>query len=276
MILTADNYYSEQANYEYMSVSQYKDFAGTYGKVGCEECAMAKLKGEWSDFKSTALLVGSYVDSYFEGSLPRFLNENPGVFTKSSVKNNPDNPEKWELMSPYRQADMIISRIKDDDYFMQCMSGEKQVIMTGDLFGIPWKIKMDSYLPGKVIVDLKIVESIKKLKWVRDLGYLDFIRYWGYDIQGAIYQEIVYQNTGKRLPFYIAAATKEKTTDIAVIHVQNNFLREAMGTVQYNIERIKRVKLGQEKPTRCEVCDYCLETKVIRHPIGILDLTASV
>lgn len=276
MILTADNYYSEQANYEYMSVSQYKDFAGTYGKVGCEECAMAKLKGEWSDFKSTALLVGSYVDSYFEGSLPRFLNENPGVFTKASVKNNPDNPEKWELMSHYRQADMIISRIKDDDYFMQCMSGEKQVIMTGDLFGIPWKIKMDSYLPGKVIVDLKIVESIKKLKWVRDLGYLDFIRYWGYDIQGAIYQEIVYQNTGKRLPFYIAAATKEKTTDIAVIHVQNNFLREAMGTVQYNIERIKRVKSGQEKPTRCEVCDYCLETKVIRHPIGILDLTASV
>lgn len=52
------------------------------------------------------------------------------------------------------------------------------------------------------------------MKWVRDLGYLDFIRFWGYDTQGAIYQETVRQNTGKRLPFYIAAASKEPTTDI--------------------------------------------------------------
>ena len=39
--LTSENYYSDIANYEYMSVSQFKDFAGTYGKLGCEECAMA-------------------------------------------------------------------------------------------------------------------------------------------------------------------------------------------------------------------------------------------
>ena len=31
MVLTAENYYSREANEEYMSVSQYKDFAGTYG-----------------------------------------------------------------------------------------------------------------------------------------------------------------------------------------------------------------------------------------------------
>lgn len=29
--LTSENYYSDIANYEYMSVSQFKDFAGTYG-----------------------------------------------------------------------------------------------------------------------------------------------------------------------------------------------------------------------------------------------------
>lgn len=59
--------------------------------------------------------------------------------------------------------------------------------MTGRLFGAEWKIKMDSYIPDVAIVDLKVMESITKLKWVRDLGYLDFIRYWGYDIQGAVY-----------------------------------------------------------------------------------------
>ena len=161
------------------------------------------------------------MDSYFEGpeSLERFKSENPEIFT-----------QKGELRAEYKKADTIIQRIESDEYFMQCMSGEKQVIMTAEIFGIPWKIKIDSYVKDIVITDLKIVESIKKMKWVRDLGYLDFIRFWGYDTQGAIYQETVRQNTGKRLPFYIAAASKEPTTDIEVIHVQENFLREAMHT----------------------------------------------
>lgn len=29
MVLTAENYYSQEANEEYMSVSQFKDFCGT-------------------------------------------------------------------------------------------------------------------------------------------------------------------------------------------------------------------------------------------------------
>ena len=30
MVLTAENYYSQEANEEYMSVSQFKDFCGTW------------------------------------------------------------------------------------------------------------------------------------------------------------------------------------------------------------------------------------------------------
>ncbi|MFQ9895040.1 MAG: hypothetical protein ACLRWA_02260 [Lachnospira sp.] len=43
MQLTSENYYSQEANKEYMSVSGYKDFAGTYGKMPCEFYAMEKL-----------------------------------------------------------------------------------------------------------------------------------------------------------------------------------------------------------------------------------------
>lgn len=43
MLLTSENYYSREANEEYLSVSQYKDFMGTYGKPGCEEYALSKL-----------------------------------------------------------------------------------------------------------------------------------------------------------------------------------------------------------------------------------------
>lgn len=265
MNLTAENYYSEAANYEYMSVSQFKDFVGTYGRRGCEAAAMAKLCGEYKEEESTAMLVGSYVDAYFEGTLDAFKRQHPNIFKKDGG-----------LKAEYLQAERIIERLERDELFMKYMSGKKQVIMTGELFGIPWKIKIDSDLTNIAIVDLKVMASITELKWVKDIGYLDFVRYWGYDIQGAVYQEVYYQNTGLRVPVYIAAATKEKKTNLEVIHVQDNYLREAMGIVEYNIERVKRVKAGEVEPDRCETCDYCRETKVLKHPISIADLTADI
>ena len=226
MQLTSENYYSREANREYMSVSQFKDFVGTYGRLGCEFTALEKIEERWEDEKSTALMVGSYVDSYFEGTLAKFKAENPSLFKKDGG-----------LKAEYVKADEIIARIERDEYFMKYMSGQKQVIMTGELFGAKWKIKIDSYIPDVAIVDLKVMSSITELKWVKDLGYLDFVRYWGYDIQGAVDQEIVRQNTGKKLPFYIAGATKEKEPDIRIIHVTDNYLQEALSVVEANTPR---------------------------------------
>lgn len=158
---------------------------------------------------------------------------------------------------------------------MKYMSGEKQKIMTGELFGAEWKIKMDSYLPI-AIVDLKVMASISKPEWVRDIGYLDFVRYWGYDIQGAVYQEIDYRNTGVRKPFYIAAATKEAEPDIQIIQITQNYLDEALGVVKANMPRVLEVKAGRAKPDRCEQCDCCRHTRVLTHPIRIADLTMMV
>ena len=265
MVLTDENYYGEEANREYMSVSQFKDFAGTWGRPGCEFRAMETLAGRWKEKKSTAMLVGSYVDAYFEGTLEKFKSENPEIFTKAGG-----------LRAEYVRAEEIIRRLERDEYFMASMSGQKQVIMTGELFGVPWKIKIDSFLPGRVIVDLKIVESITKAKWVKDIGYLDFVRFWGYDTQGAVYQEIVQQNTGEHLPFYISAASKEPETDLEVIHVTDNFLDDAMSVVQAKLPRIMQVKRGEVKPDRCEVCDCCRHTKILRGPISILDLTKDI
>lgn len=265
MELLEENYYGKEANLKYMSVSQFKDFNGTYGKMACEFAAMEKLHERWMPEKSTALLVGSYVDSYFEGSLERFKEENPELFT-----------QRGELKSSYKKAEEVIARIERDDYFLKYMSGEKQRIMTGDIDGVDWKIKMDSYIEGVAIVDLKVMESITKLKWVPDIGYLDFVRYWGYDIQGAVYQEIVYQNTGKRLPFYIAAATKENEPDIRIIQITQNYLDEAMQVVKTNLPRIIRVKNGETKPDKCDTCDCCRHNRILTRPISINDLTARI
>ena len=159
---------------------------------------------------------------------------------------------------------------------MKYMSGEKQKIMTGELFGALWKIKMDSYIPNVAIVDLKVMASVTDLKWVRDIGYLDFVRYWGYDIQGAVYQKIVELKTGKKLPFYIAAATKEKQPDIRIIHVTQNYLDEALHVVEANLPRVLRVKSGQTAPDRCDLCDCCRFNRVLTAPISINDLVMNI
>lgn len=261
MELTDDNYYSQEANYEYMSVSQYKSFAGTYGRPACEAKALAELKGEWEEEPSTALMVGSYVDRYFEGTLEQFKAEHPEIYTRNG-----------ELKSEYKQAEKMIARCERDPLFMGYMSGQKQVIMTANLFGVEWKCKIDSYIEHAAIVDLKTCKTLTKLWFVPDTGYMDFIRYWGYDIQGAIYQEIVYQNTGERLPFFIAGVTKDNHPDINVIHVDDVSLREAYQGVERNIQHVLDVKYGKIEPLRCGLCDYCKETKVLEKPTEIADL----
>ncbi|MCC8157490.1 MAG: PD-(D/E)XK nuclease-like domain-containing protein [Oscillospiraceae bacterium] len=265
MNLTAENYYSGFANFEYMSVSQFKDFNGTFGRMGCEACAMAKIREEYNPEPSTAMLMGSYIDAFYEGTLDSFKEKNPQLFRKDGG-----------LKAEYIKAEKAIERTLRDPLFQTYMSGEKQVIMTGELFGTPWKIKMDSYHPGKAIVDLKYMQSLTKYGYVHDIGYLDFVRYWGYDIQGAIYQEIVYQNTGKRLPFYIAGVSKEEAIDIEVIYVSDNYLQEALSIVESAMPHILQVKRGEVPPNRCEVCEYCRDTKVLKKPIGIGDLTAKL
>lgn len=265
MIITAENYHGREASEEYLGVSQYKDFCGCMGKPGCESMALAKISGKWEQELTPSLLVGSYCDSHFEGTLNTFKAQHPDLFTKSG-----------NLKSEYKQAEEIIQRIERDNYFMACMSGQKQVIMTADLFGAKWKIKIDSYHPGKAIVDLKIMKSIRDSFWVKDAGKMSFVEYWGYDIQAAIYQEVVRINTGERLPFLLAVASKEKFTDIEVIGFSEKNLSDVLIEVEGNIQRILNLKSGIVSSDRCGVCDYCKFTKVLTGPIHYSDILERV
>ena len=264
MELNDENYYSQEANREYLSASQFKQFVGTYGMRGCEFAAMEELAGRWENETTDAMLIGSYVDSYFESpeSFERFKEEHSSVlFTRNG-----------DLYAKYKHADYIIERVKQDELFMKYLSGEKQTIMTGEIAGAKFKVKMDSYIPDMAIVDLKTVKSLTEFKWAADVGRLNFVEYWGYDIQGAIYQEIVRQNTGKKLPFYIAAVSKEKEPDIQIINVTDDYLDAALRGVETAVPRILRIKNGEEEPDRCEVCDCCRKTRKLKRVISLDEL----
>ena len=251
MMLTAENYFSQEAERLYFGSSQFKSF------MECEAAAMAKIRGEYVEEPTTALLVGSYVDAHFEGTLDIFKAKHPEIFTRNG-----------ELKSEYRHAEYIIDRVEKDEMFMRYMRGGHQVIKTGELFGVPWKIKIDSYHKGRAIIDLKVMRSFEPI-WKEGQGKIPFVEAWGYDIQGAIYQAI----EGNGLPFFIAGVTKEKPEpDLAIISIPQEDLNVAREIVKAHIERFDSVKKGLAEPVRCEKCDYCKRTKKLSQIVSYKEL----
>lgn len=230
-----------------MSVSQFKSFER------CQAAALAEVNKKYESEKTTALLVGSYVDSYFEGSLMAFKNNNPEIFKRDGT-----------LKAEYIQANEIIKRIESDKLFYAYMSGKKQVIMTGNINGVPVKIKIDSLHTDK-IVDLKIMRDFEPV-YKPEQGRLPWFEGWEYDLQGAVYQEIVRQNTGEKLPFYLAAATKENITDIDIVHISQDSLDFSLDRFKNSVEMYDAIKKGIVEPERCEKCEYCKKTKVLTEP----------
>lgn len=279
MILTSENYFSQEADRAYLSVSQYKNFIGTHGKVGCEAYALAKLNGTWTEDmeESDALMVGSYVDSHFEGTLDLFKAQHPCMFKKDG-----------SLMAKYIKANEMIERCERDELFSQFMSGEKQIIMTANMFGADWKIKIDSYHRGKCIVDLKTCQSINKVFRHNDTGYINFLSEWGYYTQMAVYQNVEYLNQlasckteeekskCHKLPCFIAAVSKEKVPRIKIIAVEQTLIDESLTEVEHNTPKIIQLKNNDYEPIRCEQCDYCAHTEVLTAPIWSSDLIGEV
>jgi len=247
------NYYNTENSVKFMSASQFKSF------MECESKALAEINGDYQRETTTALLVGSYVDSWFEGTLDKFKENHSEIFLKSGG-----------LKADYVQADEIIKRVSADEQFMKYMSGEKQVIFTGNIAGVPFKGKLDSYHAEKCIVDLKTVRDFEPI-W-KNNRKMSFVEAWGYDIQGAIYQELVYQATGQKLPFVICAVTKEKVPDIAIISIPQKRLDFCLEIVKSKAPRYQEIKSGTLIPERCEKCSYCRMTKKLDGVIDYRDL----
>lgn len=242
MTLTNENYYSPESDLAYMSYSQLKSF------LTCEAAALYADK----EPPSTAMMVGSYVDAWFEGTLDAFKKDNPQIFKKDG-----------NLKADFLIAEAIVERVQEDQKFMKYMNGEKQVIMTGEISGVPYKIKMDSYHPGKAIVDLKCMRNMDYVWDEESRQKVPFVEKYGYHLQAAIYREIVCQNTGDTLPYFLAIATKETPPDIALAGIPEDVLDNALDFVKEVTPHVKAVIDHQVEPWRCEKCAYCRKTKKI-------------
>lgn len=256
MELNEKSYFSPEMEWKYCGSTQFKRFCE------CPAKAMAILKGEWIEEKTDSMLVGSYVDNYMSGTLDIFRESNPEIFT-----------QKGELKAQFKKADDIIKRIENDQMFKKYISGDNQRIFTGEILGLKFKVKADSYFEEpNVCTDLKVVKDFEPI-WNKKTGRKEnFIESWHYDWQAAIYSEIIRQNVGTLPKYFIAAITKEKHSDLVLLNISEQDLLLNLEIIKSMIPIVKAIKEGKEEATRCEHCDYCRETKKVTRIINYRDL----
>lgn len=260
--LTKDNYYSHSTDFNYLSFSVFRDFEG------CEAATLAKLEDKYlPDITSKALLVGNYVHSYFEGSEQheKFITENENnIITKSG-----------NLRSEFKTAASMIDVLKNDQLFQNVyMPGEKEVIVTGKINDLWWKGKIDSLMLDKgYFCDLKTVNDFHR-KYYDNGTWQNFVFNRNYQMQMAIYQELIKQTFGVDCKPYIFAVSKQNPPDKLALSFEKlstvQSMKDSMNHIKATQQRYWNILMGEQIPRRCEQCEYCRQTKQLT---GFMDVS---
>ncbi|MEG1564287.1 MAG: PD-(D/E)XK nuclease-like domain-containing protein [Bacteroides sp.] len=263
MELTRDNYYSCEADIEYMSCSQYQ------GWCECEAKQLAKLQGRWIDEPCDAFIVGNYFHTHFESpeAHEQFINENADLIFLKQTKEEARLGIR-RLRAPFELAEKMIATAENDELISSLIAlpGENEKIMHGILFGVPWRTRLDKYVPaGRMIIDWKTCANISELKWSNELHEkVTFIDTYGYMMRAAVYSEIEKQfaKADTDPHFIIAALSKQEPPDKEVLSLNHRQRYDyELSKIKDRLPYIQRVKTGNTLPKRCGLCDYCRSTK---------------
>lgn len=265
-VLTSENYYSNEADRVYMSCSQYQDF------LECEARALAKIEGRFTPKKSEALIVGNYFHTALESpeAHEEFCKENFDEIFKYSVNKAGEVIIKGKYAA-FEKADQMIEVCKNDPLINSIIEhpGENEVIMTGEIYGVPWKIRLDKYAKdSRLIVDWKTTADINKTEYNPYWGEREsFVEALGYMMRAAVYTEIEkqYTNNSEDADFVIVAVSKQDPPDKAALSLNHRQRYDwELDEIKKRLPRIMRVKNHHEAPKRCNACEYCRATKVLK------------
>ena len=129
MDINNENYYSKEADMEYMSASQFNGF------MKCEARQKAILTGEFIPTDTTALLQGRLLETLLlePDKIEQFRNENPELFSQKGAN-------KGDLKYEFKKVQEMADRAKQDNFFMSYLgdpfSTLYQYPVTGEIAGI--------------------------------------------------------------------------------------------------------------------------------------------
>ena len=236
--LTKENYYDDN---EYMSFSTFKNFLANPAR------ALADYKGEFDWFTDkTALLVGNYLHSYFEGEEAHeaFVKENYTEMISSR------GSTKGELKKEYKIAQKMIDRLEVEPEFMQAMAGtERESIITGTIGGIDWKGKTDALnVESGYFIDFKTVRSLVDdgRVWSDEKKQrVTFIENRKYEMQMAVYSELLKQKYGYDFTPIIWAVSKDDEPLAKPYVITPETRAAALDDLENSIDKVLKYMSGE-------------------------------
>ena len=252
MILTRDNYFSKEADMEYMSVSQWKLF------YECEAKALATIQGQETATFKEAFLEGQLFEELVAGDAKLFIAKHPELISSRGAT-------AGQLKAEYKRILNSAEKFNSQKFFTDIIAKcDKQVILTGTIEGVKVKCALDLFFPIDFsIYDIKCMKDYKEQWSSEEKAYVPWYYTYGYVMQLAIYREIVRQNFGEPKEIGLLSATKEEKPDIAAPSFSSELLDLELEKFKMNIKRYDNIKKGLLTPNSCGCCDYCKSIKVI-------------
>ena len=253
MILTKDNYFSKEADMEYMSVSQFKLFNE------CEAKALATINGLESAVYKEAFVEGSLFEALVSGDKQLFMAQHPELISSRGAT-------AGQIKSNYAKVISAAEKFNSQDFFVNIVEKcEKQVVLTAEFCDVKVKCAIDLFdKMTNSIYDIKCMKDFKE-QWNKDeKAYMPWYYTYGYVLQLAVYREIVKQNFGEPLQVGLIAATKEDSPDVQALSFSYDLLDLEFEKFKSKIKRYDLIKKGFVEPIQCGCCDYCKSIKNIK------------
>ena len=246
MNLTLQNYFSVEADKEYMSVSQFKNF-----KL-CEAKAIYDLENDCQEEKQS-FLEGQLFEALVSGDAQLFMAKHPEIISTRGAT-------AGQIKSEFKKIINAAEKFNSQNFFRNIIDKcEKQVI-----HGIKVKCALDLFdKETNSVYDIKCMKDFKEQWSKEEKAYVPWYYHWGYVLQLAVYREIVRQNFGEPKEIGLIAATKEDIPDITANSFSSDLLDIELETFKNNIKRYDNIKKGIEIPLACNCCDYCKKIKNI-------------
>jgi len=251
--LTHDNYHSIEADQEYMSWHQLLAWRK------CPRAELERQRGTWVAPDKECYIIGRYVETAIltPDLFPEFVKQHSGWIMTGKKER-----------AAFVRASQMVDRIKRDSMAVDLLTrGEHQVILTGEIGGLPWRGMVDVLHPeAGFVVDLKTADDFDPV-WEsvtdpdsgfrRNRQFAWYSRYWG---QLAVYQELARQNYPLNGGFdcIIVGVSKEDPPGLQALQLGSSerLYRELIAAVNA-VAVFQEYKIGAEEAPACGRCAWC-------------------
>lgn len=252
--LTQSNYHSPAARKRWFSSSDVK------AAKRCEAAWLAEYQGKVKRQEDKPAFLYGHL---FEAALTM-----PTAQFHSWLESHPEllstrGPSKGQLLSQHRGALDLAKAVRRSPYLYGLVRRcKKQVILTGELNGLPVRVMMDLVDKDGSIYDLKAMRDFKSSYDPVREEWLDWWAFWDYPMQLYVYREIARQN-GLAVPHVGLIAASKSDEDVQALQFGDEIMNAAEADTAYTMERMTAILQGKEEPQGCGACPWCLKHKKV-------------